>query len=71
MAQGMHCSLRMNGKHNQEYSMSHQHDDYIMIDSLIRLADDLERTHPGQSVTLRQVAEYMERRLVKIEDRRP
>ena len=48
------------------------HDAYAMIDAALRLADKLETipAHHGDSVTVRQLAEYIERAVVPIELRR-
>jgi hypothetical protein len=47
-------------------------DAYTMIDAAVRLADKLEgtRDYRGDSVTLQQLAEYIERTVVPIELRR-
>ena len=43
---------------------------YIMVDSLVRIADKLELSNPGDSVSLRQAAEWIERTIIPIAERR-
>ena len=47
-------------------------DAYVMIGAAIRLADKLENepAHRGDSVTVRNLAEFLERIIVPIEQRR-
>ena len=62
-----HSGEEMSMKTEQEIA-----DAYTMIRAAIRLADKLEQdpAHHGDSATVRQLAEYLERTVVPINQRR-